>query len=145
MSNVTGDPSYAAQAVQPIAYTLTSIGTYQATNGYRDAVPTFMLISAMRGSYSAAFETHQTLYYLHRIIQLSDQLAPSMALPPYVISTLRTVIKFALGYSRFAYPDKLPAYVLSPIARPAGPPGTKHGVDTFNFTNDGTVAVPVEE
>ena len=143
LSNVTGNASFATEALQPLAYTLPSIGTYQAESGYRHALPTFMQVSAMRSAYSACFETHHTLHYLHRILQVSASLPDG--LPKHVVATVKTVIKYALGYSRFAYPDKLPAFALSPIARPAGPPGTKHGEDFFNFTNDRSISVPVED
>ncbi len=133
------------RALQPLAYTLPSIGTYQADWGYRHAIPTFMQVSAMRSAYSAAFETHHTLHYLHRILQVSASLATVAQLPSHTVRTVKSVIRFALGYSRYSYPDKFPAFILSPIARPAGPPGTKDGVDPFNFTNDRTIAVPVED
>lgn len=133
------------RALQPLAYTLPSIGTYQADWGYRHAIPTFMQVSAMRSSYSAAFETHHTLHYLHRVLQVSASLPAVAQLPPHTVTIVKSVIRFALGYSRYAYPDKFPAFILSPIARPAGPPGTKGGVDPFNFTNDRSIAVPVED
>ena len=53
LAKVTGNASYAAEAQQPLAYTLTTIATYQASHGYREAVPTFMQISALRGGNSA--------------------------------------------------------------------------------------------
>ena len=83
-----------------------------------------------------AFETHHTLHNMHRILQVSAALPASSQLPVHVTSILRSVIRFGLGYSRFAYPDRLPAFTLSPIARPAGPPGTNGstGLDPFNFT-----------
>ena len=76
---------------------------------------------------------------MHRILEVSAALPPSSQLPVHVTSStsiLRSVIRFGLGYSRFAYGDRLPAFTLSPIARPAGPPGTNGstGLDPFNFT-----------
>ena len=113
LAKVTGNASYAAEAQQPLAYTLTTIATYQASHGYREAVPTFMQISALRGGNSAvrkprthapagsrtdgsdsrtvrdqAFETHHTLHNMHRILEVSAALPPSSQLPVHVTSIL---------------------------------------------------------
>jgi len=64
MANATGDASFAAEALRPIAYTLPSIQNYQSDHGYRALIPDFMMISAMRGTYSAAFESQCVLLHL---------------------------------------------------------------------------------
>ena len=94
----------------------------------------------MLSAYSAAFETHNTLHYLHEVLQTAAALPADMQ-PALPVDTIKAVIRFSLGQLRFAYPDKLPSVVLHPLACPAGP-GTCH---TFNFTNDFSVAVPIED
>ena len=54
LSNVTRDARYAAESLQPLAYTLPSIGTYQANSGYRHAIPTFMQVPNRAGLSDAA-------------------------------------------------------------------------------------------
>jgi len=87
------------------------------------------------------------MYYLSRILEYSARLPPSMRLPAHVVTLLKSVLKYSLGYSRYAYPDKLPAFLFSPVARPVGPPATKPPsfCDPFNFTNDRSIMVPVED
>ena len=81
LANVTRDPTILTEAVWPLAYTLPSVALYQADSGYRAAVPTAMQMSCIRGYYSAAFETHNTIFYLHRILELSASLPPELRLP----------------------------------------------------------------
>lgn len=106
-SNVTEATTIARTAVQALAYTLPSIQLYQSDHGYRAAVPTFMMINAMRGAYSAAFETHNSIRYMHELLQTSTALPPALQLPTDVVFIVRTVITHALGIMRHAYPDKV--------------------------------------
>ena len=91
----------------------------------------------MLTAYSAAFETHNTLHYLHEILQTAAALPAALqpALPTGVIHSIQAVIRFSLGQLRFAYPDKLPSMVLQPRACPAGP----GSCPVFNFSNDFSV------
>ena len=97
----------------------------------------------MLTAYSAAFETHNTLHYLHELLRTAAALPATMqpALPIGVVDSIKTVIHFSLGQLRFAYPDKLPGMVLQPLACPAGPGSCPR----FNFSNDFSVAVPIED
>ena len=145
LANATTDPTEAAstarEAVQALAYTLPSIQLYQADHGYRAVVPTFMMVSAMRSAYSAAFETHNTLRYLHGLLQLSDTLPPALQLPAHVVSVVRTIITHALSVMRHAYPDKLPSFVMARTACPGGP----RSCASFSFDNNADAMVPVED
>eukprot|EP01047_Picozoa_sp_COSAG01_P106085 COSAG01_NODE_35230_length_535_cov_0.465596_1_plen_137_part_10 len=136
MARATSNTTYIQEALRPIAYTLPSIAAYASDFSYRGVVPTFMQMSAMRSSYATAFEGHNTLQHFDRSIRFSETslASPSMKLPAHVVEILRTTLKYSLGQMRFAYPDRLPAFLFSPIARPAGPPGTVNGSDPFNFS-----------
>ena len=142
---------------------------------------------------SAAFETHNTIFYLHRILELSASLPPELRLPgrqtvqsdkicrthlgafvrlelgarlgildgprdearffgwisladvwgiltAHVTSIIRTIIPWALGTLRFAYPDRLPPFALAPTACPGGPGSC---ASFGNMSNDAAVALPV--
>lgn len=106
-SDVTEATTIARTAVQAVAYTLPSIQLYQSDHGYRAAVPTFMMISAMRGAYSAAFETHNTIRYMHELLQISTALPSDLQLPTDVVCIVHTIITHALVIMRHAYPDKV--------------------------------------
>ena len=142
LANETGDTALAAEAAQPLAYTFAAVGLWQADHGYRGALPTFMQFSCIRGFYSAAFETHNTLWSMHRVLQLSASLPAPMRLPAHVTEAMRTiVIPWGLGMLRYAYPDKLPSFVLAPLACPGGPGSCE---SYGNMSNDATVSIPVE-
>ena len=142
LANATGDAALAAEAAQPLAYTFAAVGLWQADHGYRGALPTFMQLSCIRGFYSAAFETHNTLWSLHRVLQVSSSLPVPLQLPAHLTEAIRKiVIPWGLGTLRFAYPDKLPGFVLAPMACPGGPGSCE---SYGNMTNDASVSIPVE-
>ena len=68
-----------AEALRAEASMLPWMTTYQATHGYRGLVPSFMALSAMSSSYSAAFETHQSLRYLDECLSLAGDHWPAAA------------------------------------------------------------------
>ena len=92
LANATGDTVLAAEAAQPLAYTFAAVGLWQADHGYRGALPTFMQFSCIRGFYSAAFETHNTLWGLHRVLQASASLPAPLRLPAHVTDAIRTIV-----------------------------------------------------
>ena len=141
LGNATGNATTAQEAALPIAYMLPSLCTFQADHSFRSLAPVFMQVSAMRGAYSAAFETHHFLEATHKLLVFSAGLTPEYQLAPHVVGTLELILPFALGQMRYAYPDKIPALMFHTTACPAGP-GT---CSTFNFSNDRGVMVPVED
>lgn len=114
---------------------MAAVGHWQSDHGYRAALPTFCQFSCIRGFYSAAFETQNTLWYLHQVLELSAALPASMRLPLHFTEMVRdALIPFGLGTLRAAYPDKIPSFVLSPLACPGGPGScSSYG----NMSNDG--------
>ena len=92
LANETGDTALAAEAAQPLAYTFAAVGLWQADHGYRGALPTFMQFSCIRGFYSAAFETHNTLWSMHRVLQASASLPAPLQLPADVTEAIRTIV-----------------------------------------------------
>ena len=75
----------------------------------------------MRGTYAAAFEGHQTLWYLDKLLRLSATLRPELRLPAHAVEVVRTVLSYGLGNLRQAYPDKVPPVAWAATACPAGP------------------------
>ena len=61
-------------------------------------------------------------------------------LTAHVTGIIRAIIPWALGTLRFAYPDRLPPFVLAPTACPGGPGSC---ASFGNMSNDAAVALPV--
>ncbi len=146
LANITGRLSLYDEALRAVATMLQWITPYQVAHGYRGAVPSFMALSAMSSSYSAAFETHQSLRYLNECLSLSKEHWPTEA-----IQLFSAVTKHASGVARSAYPDILPDYALSKVGCPTVFMGnidcTLHSINASGngWLNDRTVMVPVED
>jgi hypothetical protein len=129
LANLTGDHSLYAEALRAEASMLPWITNYQAMHGYRGAVPSFMGLSAMSSSYSAAFETHQSLRYLDECLALAAPHWPAAA-----SRFFSEVIKHASGVARASYPDRIPDWAFAPIGEhtamhsPSHPPSLPHSL-----------------
>ena len=146
LANITAKPSLYDEALRAAASMLQWITPYQVAHGYRGAVPSFMALSAMASSYSAAFETHQSLRYLTECLELSKGHWPTEA-----VQLFSAVTKHASGVARSAYPDVLPAYALSGVGCPTVFMGNidcmLHSTNASGngWLNDRSVMVPVED
>lgn len=132
----TGDAKYLDGVHRTLSFWLPYVTTFQVTWGRaKGFMPTFMAVDAMIGAYPAPFENHNSARYLAQFLELCAD-----KLDPVVARFLRMLIKYASGVTRYCYPDRLPAGLLSPTAAGAG---TVHHMPTF--PNNASINIPVED
>jgi hypothetical protein len=137
LAAITGNATYLALSLKPLAYTLAECTLFQADHGFRDGLPTHMALAAMSGTYVAAMEGHTSAWYISEWFLEVDKQKPSMASVDPAMAAAKSLalsyIQYAGGVMRSLYPSGMPAGALSQWAYQTGAP------------NNASVEIPVED